>query len=88
MAIMNHHMDNLQDMNFEDVTFSMKNLELLHQIVHDQVLLKIWCIHLQSRSGGERKPVDIMDTFDPKMLELIKDIFRTINVEKMLFIVC
>ena len=31
---------------------------------------------------------DIMDSFDPKMLVLIKDIFRTINVEKMLFIVC
>lgn len=29
-----------------------------------------------------------METFDPKMLELIKDIFRTINVEKMLLLVC
>ena len=54
MAIMNHHMDNLQDMNFEDVTFSMENLELLHQIVHDQGLLKIWCIHLQSGNGNEK----------------------------------
>lgn len=28
--------------------------------------------------------VDIMDGFDPKKLELIKDIFNTINIGKML----
>ena len=59
-VIYNHHMDNIQDLNFEgkemiliskriDVVFSMENLELLQKIVHDQILLKIWCIHLKSK---------------------------------------
>jgi len=56
-AILEHHMDNLQDMNFEDVTFSMENLELLHTIIHNQVLLKIWCVHLRSRDWDEDSKV-------------------------------
>ena len=52
--------------------FSMENLQLLQKIVHDQVLLKIWSIHLRN----------IMEEFDPKKLEIIKDIFNTINTSR------
>lgn len=51
-------MDNIQDLNLEgemigigliiDIMFTMKNLKLLQTIVHDQILLKIWCIRLRS----------------------------------------
>ena len=90
-------MDNIQDLNFEgiemiliskriDVVFSMENLELLQKIVHDQILLKIWCIHLKSKwLLKECKIIDIMTEFDPKKLEIIKDIFNTINMTKMLY---
>lgn len=47
-VIYNHKMDNIQDLNFEDVIFSLENLQLLQKIIHDQILLKIWCIHLKS----------------------------------------
>ena len=52
--------------------FSLENLQLLQKIVHDQVLLKIWSIHLRN----------IMEEFDPKKLEIIKDIFNTINTSR------
>ena len=54
----------------------MENLKLLQKIVHDQVLLKIWSIHLRN----------IMPSFDPKKLEIIKDIFATINLSRGLYL--
>lgn len=64
----------------------MENLELLQKIVHDQILLKIWSIHLKSKEKGNvYEDVDIMTEFDPKKLEIIKDIFNTINMTKMLY---
>ena len=54
----------------------MENLKLLQKIVHDQVLLKIWSIHLRN----------IMPSFDPKKLEIIKDIFATINLSRGLYV--
>ena len=67
-----------------DITFSMKNLQLLQKIIHDQILLKIWCVHLKSRGEGLGLLIDIMDEFDAKKLDIIKDIFATINLNKMI----
>ena len=57
-TIHEHHLDNIRDLDFDgrnysdftllDVIFSLENLELLHQIIQEQILLKLWSIHLRS----------------------------------------
>lgn len=71
-----------------DIMFSMKNLKMLQTIVHDQILLKIWFIRLRSMIIMFVLSLDIMETFEQEKLDIIKNIFDTINRFKLMWYVC